>query len=141
LNGGAPVLAQLFGDLSEGFNVDANLPHDLSVADGDAVAIHGAEHTLTDGGIEIANGAQRQPAALRGSNDGSGERMFTAALDTCREAQQLRFIKASSRPNGRYLRPALGQCARLVDDDRVDLFEALQRFGILDQHAALRAAA
>ncbi len=67
--------------------------------------------------------------------------MFTAALDTGREAQQLRIIKAGSRPNGRYLRPALGQCARLVDDDRVDLFEALQRLGILDQHAALRAAA
>jgi len=33
-----------------------------------------------------------------------------------------------------------GQCAGLVDHQRVDLFHALQRLGILDQDAGLRAA-
>ena len=36
------------------------------------------------------------------------------------------------------LRLALGQRAGLVDHQRVDLFHALQRFGVLDQHAGLR---
>ena len=35
---------------------------------------------------------------------------------------------------------AFGQRAGLVDDERVDLLEALQRLGVLDQHAGLRAA-
>ena len=39
------------------------------------------------------------------------------------------------------LRLAFGQRAGLVDDQRVDLFHALERFGVLDQHAGLRAAA
>ena len=39
------------------------------------------------------------------------------------------------------LRLAFGQRAGLVDDERVDLLHALQRFGVLDQHAGLRAAA
>ena len=56
---------------------------------------------------------------------------------------------ASSRPSSKsfgrdhvgQLRPALGQRAGLVDDQRVDMGEALQRLGVLDQHAGLRAAA
>ena len=39
------------------------------------------------------------------------------------------------------LRLALGQRAGLVDHERVDLLHPLQRFGVLDQHAGLRAAA
>ena len=52
---------------------------------------------------------------------------------------------ASSKPSARHdrdhLRLALGQRAGLVDDQRVDLLHALQRLGVLDQHAGLRAAA
>ena len=39
------------------------------------------------------------------------------------------------------LRLALGQGAGLVDDQRVDLFQQFERFGVLDQHAGARAAA
>ena len=35
---------------------------------------------------------------------------------------------------------ALGQRAGLVDDERVDLFQPLERLGVLDQHAGLGAA-
>ena len=38
-------------------------------------------------------------------------------------------------------RLAFGQRAGLVDDEGVDLLQALQRLGVLDQHARLRAAA
>ena len=40
----------------------------------------------------------------------------------------------------RQARFAFGQRAGLVDDERVDLFHPLDRFGVFDQHAGLRAA-
>ena len=40
----------------------------------------------------------------------------------------------------RECRPSFRQRARLVDDERVDLLEALERFGVPDQHAGSGAA-
>ena len=48
--------------------------------------------------------------------------------------------KRLSRDHIGQLRPAFGQRAGLVDDQRIDLGEALQRLGVADQHAGLRAA-
>ena len=52
---------------------------------------------------------------------------------------------ASSKPaagtHGDHARLAFGQRAGLVDDQRVDFLEALQRLGVLDQHARGRALA
>ena len=67
--------------------------------------------------------------------------MLAAALDAGRKLQHLRFIEAGRGGNRHHLRLAFGERAGLVDDKRVDLFHALQRFGVLDQHAGLRAAA
>ena len=56
-----------------------------------------------------------------------------------------RRTSASSKPSAGtiadHLRLAFGQRAGLVDHQRVDLLHPLQRFGVLDQHAGLRAAA
>ena len=53
----------------------------------------------------------------------------------------LRFVEAVRGHDRHDFRLAFGQRAGLVDDQRVDLLHALQRLGILDQHAGLRAAA
>ena len=56
-----------------------------------------------------------------------------------------RSTSASSKPGAgddrHDLRLAFGERAGLVDHQRVDLLHALQRLGVLDQHAVLRAAA
>ena len=48
--------------------------------------------------------------------------------------------KPAAGDDRRHGRLALGQRAGLVDDERVDLLHALERLGVLDQHAGLRAA-
>ena len=62
-----------------------------------------------------------------------------------RRWRQAAGFRSSSKPGAGTiavdLRLALGQRARLVDHQRVDLLHPLQRLGVLDQHAGLRAAA
>src|SRR5271163_1185770 len=56
-------------------------------------------------------------------------------------AQDFVGRESGSRDDGGHSRSSFGQGAGLVDDERIDLFESLQRFGVLDQHARPRAAA
>ena len=81
------------------------------------------------------------PFASAARDDRLGERVLAGALDAGGEAQDLVLRKAFGRHDRGHGRPALGQRAGLVDDERVDLLHALQRLGVLDQHAGLRAAA
>ncbi len=63
------------------------------------------------------------------------------ARSTLAARRRISVSSKSVRGNdGDHLRLAFGQRARLVDHQRVDLFHALERFGILDQHAGLGAA-
>lgn len=73
--------------------------------------------------------------------DGLREGLLAGALDARQSPQHLIGGVALGRLDMDHLGPALGQCARLVHHQRVDLFHALQRLGIADQHAVLRAAA
>ena len=66
--------------------------------------------------------------------------MFARPLDGRSQPQDIGLVKSHGRHDGDHLRLALGQRSRLVDHQRVDLLHALQRFGVLDQHAGLRAA-
>ena len=96
---------------------------------------------LPAGASKFAHVASVELALGGGGDDRRGERMFAAALDAGGEAQDLRLVKAAAGDDRDHLRLAFGQRAGLVDHQRVDLFHPLQRFGILDQHAGLRAAA
>ena len=96
---------------------------------------------LPVGRIEIAHRRKREIALGRRGDDGCRQRMLAAALDAGGEPQHFVFVEARRGHDGHDLRLAFGQRAGLVDDERVDLLHALQRLGILDQHAGLRAAA
>ena len=73
-------------------------------------------------------------------DDRGRERVLAALLEACGEAQHFVLVDPADGAHGDDLRLAFGQRAGLVDHERVDLLEPLQRFGILDQHAGLRAA-
>ena len=66
--------------------------------------------------------------------------MLASPLQAGREPEQLLLVHARGRHERGHLRLALGQRAGLVDHQRVDLGEPLQRLGVLDQHARLGAA-
>ncbi len=67
--------------------------------------------------------------------------MFTAALDAGGKPEHLYLIEAGGGRDRHHLWFSFGEGAGLVDHQRIDLFHALQRFCIFDQHASLRAAA
>ena len=83
--------------------------------------------------------ASAMPRSLRGINDRAGERMLARLLDARRKAQQFGLGDAFGH-DGDDFRLAFGERAGLVDHQRVDLLHALERLGVLDQHAGLRAA-
>src|ERR1039458_1589906 len=66
--------------------------------------------------------------------------MFAGAFQAGGEAEKLRIIFQSFR-NTYQSRLAFGERSGLVDDERVDFFQNLQSFGILDEHPGARAPA
>jgi hypothetical protein len=60
-------------------------------------------------------------------------------LQAGRERSRIASKPAGREPMPHHARLALGQRAGLVDHQRVDLLHPLQRLGVLDQHAGLRA--
>ena len=136
----APSSPQLVGRRRERADVDAVLAQEGRVAEHDLLALDRAERALAGRRVEVAHRRRGDAALLRGVDDGERERMLAGALDAGREAQDLGLGEALRRDDRRHRRLALGQRAGLVDDERVDLLHALQRLGVLDQHAGLGAA-
>ena len=95
---------------------------------------------LPVGESKSAAGASMSLRALCRGNDGRCQRMLAGPLDAGGEPQEVRLVEAGGRHDGGHCRLAFGQRAGLVDDQRVDLLQPLQRFGVLDQHAGLGAA-
>ena len=140
-NGGGAVAAQAFGVGGECIGVDSELLEERGGAERQPLLVHHADDALAGGRVEAAHRRQFELALLRGGDDGGGERMLAAALDAGRELQHLRLVEAGQGHDRDHFRFSFGEGAGLVDDQGVDLFHALQRLGILDQHAGVRAAA
>ena len=124
---------------SEPPETDALALHEAGVADGEAVALDGGERAVP-GELSKAVGPRQRDAALPGlAHDGLGERMLALALDGRRQPQQLVLVDPVSRDDLDDRRLAARQGAGLVEDDRVEARRLLERDGVLDEDAALRA--
>lgn len=66
--------------------------------------------------------------------------MFAGAFDAGGEQQHLRIAVACRGLHSDNLRLAFGQRPALVDDERIYALHALERFGVLDEDACVRAA-
>ena len=137
---GGPVSAQLVGFRGERARVDPQLLEETCIAERHALAVDGAERPLAGGRVEIAGRAERNLAPFGCRDDGGGKRVLARPLDAGREPQHRRFVEAGCRHDGGHRRSAFRQRTGLVDDQRVDLFQALQSLGILDEHAGFGAA-
>jgi hypothetical protein len=135
-----PSLPRL-GLLRQVAGIDAERREESEVAHDHALAVDRAGDALARLRLEVGGAGKRQLALLRAPGDRRGERMLAAALQAGDQAEQLVLRHAVHRGHIRQPRLALGQGAGLVDDERVDLLDALQRPGILDEHARLGAAA
>ena len=84
---------------------------------------------------------QGQPALLCRGDDGGGQRMLAGALDRSGSCQQIALRPLARRHHRDHARPAFGQRAGLVENERIDALQTLQRLGRADQHAGARALA
>ena len=74
-------------------------------------------------------------------DNGVGQRMVRSLLGCRSHAQEIVFGMVGKRMNGGQHGPADGERAGLVENDHVEMREALQCFAAFEQHAELRAAA
>ena len=133
---GAPPL----GALGQRAGIDLQARQQPLIAERDLAAVDPAAHALAGDRVEPARLRELQAALLGSGDDRRRERMLARPLEAGGEPQQLVLVDARGRHQRGHLGLALGQRAGLVDHQRVDLGEALERLGVLDQHARLGAA-
>ena len=109
---GLPFLPPRVGASGERARIDAPRPQHLEVAEVDACASDARGHAAARRRREILGAWHRNRTRHRRFDDRRGDRMLAASLES-----------------------SFGERAGLVDDQRVDAAEELERFGVLDQHA------
>ena len=115
--------------------VDPELRKQFRVSQRDALSVHPADHPSTGRRIEILYLAERKLFLLRGRQDGASQRDARSPAPDWPPGEGVRLLETIRRNHCRHPGLSLGQGAGLVDHERVDLLEALQRLGILDEDA------
>ena len=117
------------------------LPRNAALPSSDALALDGAEHALAGRRVEVGDPGAARACAARAAATMAAASGCSLARSTLAASRSSRLVEACRRHDRGDRRPAFGQRAGLVDDQRVDLLQPLQRLGVLDQHAGLGAAA
>ncbi len=110
-----------------------------AVADRDPPAVDHAGDALAGMRLEIDRNDNGHAARRRARDDGAGERMLAGALQAGGDREQGSRVDRADRDHVDQAWPAFGQGAGLVDHQRIDPLHQLQRLGVADQHAGLRA--
>ena len=126
--------------IEQGLNLHPKPLHQRKVPKGQRLIANGAGNALPDHGRERAGWLEVSTAILCAAHNGFSQRVFGAVLQTACQSQNRHFLKGRQGVNVGQAWFPLSQGARLVDHDRIDHCEGLQRLGVLDQHANLRAA-
>ena len=104
--------------------------HQVGIAQRHGAAVHVADDALAGDRIERPVPASDEPALARRGDDGGGQRVLAGAFERWRQARSRSALgPAAAGTTATTRRPALGQRAGLVEDERVDLLQPLQRFG------------
>jgi hypothetical protein len=130
-----PFAAQGPRALRERPERDAEVAHERPVPQRDGAAVHRPAHALAGEALEPGDARELDAARLAALDDRRSERVLAAALQRRREAEQRRLVGAGRGKHGDEPRFALGERARLVDDERVHLAHHLDRLGIPEEHA------
>src|SRR3546814_3806064 len=105
-------------------------PHHLLVAKSDRLRSHACLDTHAGGRRQIRRCLERHAARLGTFDDRMGKRMLAPCFDCSDFAEKIRFINATARGHRDEVRLTHGESTRLVDHQRVDLFERLQSLGV-----------
>src|SRR4029079_17237348 len=117
------------------------------IPDGDGASTHDADDTTSRAALESDGRLRSHTRARRSGDDRVGKGILAGALPRRREREQRPLVRNSDavplghERNLTHCRVALGNGARLVEDDRVELLTSLECRATLDEHAELGAAA
>jgi len=128
--------AQCIGAPLEITERNAEIVHELRIAKRNTPPRYGAGDALAGDGRKFRGFLNREPALLSSIHHGSGERMFACTLKTGCQRQNFLLSVPASRHNVHNPRPSLGERPGLIDDERINLFHMLERFGRLDENAS-----
>ena len=117
--------SQLCGDAGSAAGIDLLLGQQSLVAEHDFPSVYRAGHATAGMAAKIRNGAAFQSARAGVIDNRAGERVLAALLYGGGQLQQLVF-RAAEHVDPDQCRPADGQCAGLVEDDRIKAMSALQ---------------
>ena len=132
---GLAIAAKCFGPRGKVSRVDPEIAEERAIPEGGLPAVHFAAHALSGERLETRRLAQRDPPLLAAADDRGGERMLASALEGRGEPQQRRLVHTLERDHSHELRLALGERARLVDDEGVDFAHDFDRLGVPEEHA------
>ena len=134
------VAAPFFRSVEERLRIDAYAVHLRGVADDDDAALDRGADPRADLHLEPFQLGEPKPALHGCGDDGVGERVFRSGLDRRDEPEQIVLGRTAQSLNPDQFRLALGEGPGLVDQQRIDALEPLQRLGAFHEHARLRAA-
>ncbi len=134
------IAPQAIGIARKRMNCHIELGEKRRFTEPDLAVLDNSEHAFSDLCVEVANRRQHD-VTLTGSHcdDGPCERMLARLFDTRGESHDFGFAETFGRKNGDDARLPLGQSSRLVEHQGVDIFQPLERFGISDENARVRA--
>jgi hypothetical protein len=106
------------------------------VADRESMALDDPEGALAGDRLERLRLRRLEPTPLGFSHDRLRERVLALALHRSREPQQVALVDTVLRDDGHDLRLTLRQRPRLVENDRVECRDLLERIRVLEQDPA-----
>ena len=114
-------------------DVNSGCLHHGPIAENHFAPVDGPGHALARRRVEVFDFAKHEIAVRRRAHHRRGQRMLACPFEARGKPEQLVFAEAADGPHGDDPGSAFGQCAGLVDDERVDPFKPLQSLGVLDQ--------
>src|ERR1035438_9410511 len=119
---------------------DLFVPQKLWLTDRHRTSSDDAGNTARRHRTKLFHGVENDALLLRALNNRGSERVFAALLQRCGETQKLLLLETADGQDIHELGFALREGARLVHDQRSDLLQPFERFGVLHEDAFLCAA-
>ncbi len=125
---------QRFGALGQRAVRDAQLMEQRGVADADVGPVEAAYDALPRDRSERRDVAGQRVSRAGLRYDGVGQRVLAGSLQARRRAEHGPLVESGRGDDGHDARLAFRERARLVDHQRVDALERLERLRILEEH-------
>jgi len=128
------LVPELFGPRLHVDATDTKLLQKLRIPNTHLPTINRTDYTFAGNRLEITHIMEREVALACRCSDRRSEWMLTLPFETGGQPKHYGFIKIPGWHHRHHPRFSFGQGSRLVNYERIDFLESLERFSVLDQH-------